>query len=527
MTSLAGTLALVRLNLRRDRVMLPAWLFALVLTLYGSVVSTASVYPTAEARREAAEAIGNSPAVIALYGPATDLGTLGGLATWKPNTFLAVLVALMSMLLVVRHTRADEEAGRLELLGSTAIGRYAALTAALIVAVGANVVLAALMMASLVGQGLPSSGVVALALGFCGVGLVFTAVSAIAAQLTESSRAANGITATVLAVAFLVRAIGDSGQPWLSWFSPIGWAQKLRPFGDLHWWPLVLPAVVAPLLALVAYRLSVRRDLAAGLLPPRPGPAHGALDGPFGLAWRLQRGALLGWAVGFAVAGAAMGGIASGAADLLGDNARVREFLTRVGGEQRIVDSYLATAMGILGIIAAAYAVQAALRLRGEETAQRIEPLLAAGVARVRWVLSHLAVAVLGPAVLLTVAGLAAGLAHGARVGDVTGQVPRVLGGALVQLPAVWVVAGIALALFGLLPRYAAAGWGALMLFLLITEIGPSLRLSGWVLDVSPFTHVPKLPVMPFTVAPIAGLVAVALAFTAVGLVGVRRRDIG
>ncbi len=526
MTGLTGTAALVRLALRRDRVMLPAWLFALVLTLYGSVVSTAAVYPTADARREAAQAIGSSPAVIALYGPATDLGTLGGLATWKPNTFLAVLVALMSMLLVVRHTRADEETGRLELLGSTVVGRHASLTAALIVAAGTNVALAALMTLSVLGQDLPTAGVAALSLGFCGVGLVFAAVAAVAAQLTESSRTANGITATVLGVAFLLRAVGDTGPSWPSWLSPIGWAQRLRPFGDLNWWPLVLPALAVPLLVAVAYRLSGRRDLAAGFLAPRPGPADGALHGPFALAWRLQRGALLGWAVGFALAGAAIGSIASGAGDLLGDNQWVRDFITRFGGEQAIVDSYLATSMGIIGIVATAYAVQAALRLRGEEVAQRVEPLLAGGVGRVRWVLSHLAVAVLGPAVLLTVAGLAAGVAHGIRVGEV-GQVPRVLGGALVQLPAVWVVVGITLALFGLVPRVATAGWGVLVLFLLLTELGPSLRLSRWVLDASPFAHVPKLPVMPFTAAPLVALLAVALAFAAVGLVGVRRRDLG
>jgi ABC-2 type transport system permease protein len=533
MSALTGTGELVRLNLRRDRVMLPAWLAALVVTLYGSVASTAQLYPTAQSREQAAVLIGKTPAVVALYGPATDLGTLGGLATWKPNTMLAVLIAVMSMLIVVRHTRADEEAGRLELVGAGVVGRYAALTAALVVAFGTNLVLAALMAVSLLGQDLPIDGVVALALGFGAVGWMFAAIAAAAAQLTESSRTANGITASALGLAFLLRAAGDtageSGPSWLTWLSPIGWVQKLRPFGDLHWWPLLLPLGLVVLATTVAYLLAGQRDLAAGLLPPRRGPAHAAptLNSPLTLAWRLHRGSLLAWTVGFVIFGSVAGSVASGVGELVGDNPQMREFLQRMGGQQTLVDAYLATTMGIMAIVATAYAVQAALRLRVEENAHRVEPLLATPVGRIRWALSHFGIAVLGPAVLLAAAGLTIGTAHGARTGSIGDQLPRILGSALVQLPAVWVVAGITLAAFGLVPRFATLGWAALVLFLLLTELGPVLDLDKRLLDVSPFRHVPQLPVAEFAVTPPLALVGVALVLTAAGLVGLRRRDLG
>jgi ABC-2 type transport system permease protein len=527
----AGTGALIRLDLRRDRVMLPAWLVALVFTLYISVVSTVRLYPTDQGREQTAAAIGKTPAVLALYGPATDLGTLGGLATWKPAMILAVLTALMSMFLVVRHTRADEEAGRLELLSAGVVGRYAALTAALIVAFGTNVLLAALMMVSLLGQPVPLNGVVALSLGLGGVGCVFAAIAAVAAQLTESSRTANGITASALAVAFLLRAAGDAASEvsWLSWLSPIGWTQKVHPFGDLRWWPLLLPVGLAALATVAAYTFAGRRDLAAGLLPPRLGPASAspALRSAPALAWRLHRGSLLGWAVGFAVLGGVMGSIASTIGDALGDNAALRDFMARLGGTQIMMDAYVATSMGIAAVVAAAFAVQATLRLRAEESAQRVEPLLATRLGRVQWALSHFGIAVLGPAVLLAVAGTAAGLAHGSRVGDVRGQFWRVLGSALVQLPAVWVVAGLTLAVFGLLPRYATVGWAALVLFLLIGELGPTLELNQKLQDISPFVHVPRLPVADLTLLPLLALTLVAAALSATGLVGMRRRDIG
>lgn len=531
-TGLAGTGALVRLNLRRDRVLLPAWLVALVATLYASVAGTADLYPTPESRQQAAAVIAENPAVIALYGPATDLGTLGGLATWKPNTFLAVLVALMSMFLVVRHTRAEEEAGRLELVGAGAVGRHAPLTAAMAVAFGANLLLAALMAVSLLGQDLPRAGVLALSAGFGAVGCVFAAVAAVGAQLTASSRTANGITAGVLGAAFLLRAVGDAaggGASWLSWLSPIGWVQKVRPFGELHWWPLLLPVAMAVLATTAAYLLAGRRDLAAGLLPPRPGPAHAgpALRSAFALAWRLHRGSLLGWVAGFAVLGSAMGSVASSIGGAIGDNRQLSEFLERVGGTTLLVDAYLATSMGIAAVVATAFAVQATLRLRAEEAAQRAEPLLATGVGRTGWALSHYGIAVLGPAVLLAVAGVAGGLAHGARVDDLGRQFPRVFGAAMVQLPAVWVVAGLTLAVFGLVPRYAGAGWAALVLFLLLAELGPTFELDQRVLDLSPFVHVPRLPFAELTVAPLLVLTAVAAAMSAVGLAALHRRDFG
>jgi ABC-2 type transport system permease protein len=534
MTTFAGTGQLVRLALRRDRIMVPAWLVALVLTLYSSVASTVRLYPSEQAREQLAAGIADNPAVIALYGPVTDLSTLGGLATWKPNTILAVLIALMSTFLVVRHTRADEETGRLELVGAGVVGRHAALTAAIVVAAGTNVAMTALMLLSLLGQGLPTSGIAALTLGYGAVGLVFTAVAAVAAQLTESSRTANGIAVTVLAAAFLLRAAGDSagegGPSWLSWLSPIGWVQKAHPFGDLHWWPLLLPLGFAVLATATAYRFAGRRDLAAGLLPPRPGPARasGWLRTSFALAWRLQRGALLGWAVGFAVLGGVLGSIASTIGDVLGDQGGpISEMLQRIGGTRVLTDAYLGTSMGIAALVATAFAVQATLRLRGEEAGQRVEPLLSTRVGRIPWALSHAAIAVLGPAVLLGVAGLAAGLAHGARVGDVGGQLPRLLGAALVQLPAVWVVVGITLALFGLVPRLATAGWGILVAFLLLSEVGPTLKLDQRLLDLSPFVHTPHLPAAPLTLAPLLALTAVAVVLAATGLVGLRRRDIG
>jgi ABC-2 type transport system permease protein len=334
-----------------------------------------------------------------------------------------------------------------------------------------------------------------------------------------------------LGLTYLLRAVGDtagaSGPRWLSWLSPIGWNQQIRAFAGERWWMLLPLVAFAAAVSVGAYALVARRDLGAGLLPDRPGPATAApyLRSPLALAWRLHRATLLGWAAGFVVLGAVLGNIAANLGGLF-DSQQARDFITKLGGEKGLTDAFLATELGFAGVFAAAYGVQAALRLRAEESAQRAEVVLATAVSRLRWAVSHLVLAFGGTAALLALAGLSAGLTHAASTGD-AGQIGRIFGGALVQIPATWVVAGIVVAAFGLAPRAVAAGWAALVVFLLLGELGPLLKLNQWVMDLSPFTHLPKVPGVPLTVTPLAWLLAVAAVLTAAGLAGFRRRDIG
>ncbi len=471
MRSLAGTGVLVRLALRRDRVMLPIWIYALA----ASVLSTAFVfrrlYPTPESREQLAGSVSRNGSLRALYGPLFDL--------------------------VVRHTRAEEEAGRLELVGAGAVGRRAPLTAALITACGANLVLAALVFAGLIVLGEDGIGSLALGLALAAAGWMFAALAAVAAQLTDSARPATGIAGAALGFSYLLRAAGDAagdnGASWLTWLSPIGWTEQIRAFAEERWWVFGLAAAVVIAFVGVAYGLAGGRDLGTGLLPSRPGPAEASprLRNAAALAWRLQRGTLLGWTSGFLVAGAIFGGIAEGVADLVRGNSQLEVIVRRMGGERGIVDSFLASTMGLLGMVAAIYAVQATLRLRAEETGQRAEPVLATAVSRLRWAGSHLVFPAFGTVVLLTAAGLTGGLTHGLRTHDLGSQLPTLVKGALVQVPATWVLAG------------------------------------KRVMDVSPFTHIPRIPGASLSATPLVWLVGVAAAATAAGLVGFRQRDIG
>jgi len=538
---LAGTGALTRLAFRRDRIMLPVWVYVITAAIASNSYSLNKLYPTAADRAALAASGGQNPALVFLYGRMWG-DSLGAVSAWRYGVWASIFAALMSIFLVIRHTRADEEAGRLELVGSAAVGRLAALTAGLLVAVVANVVLTLLLVIVLIALGLPAAGSVAFALAITTCGLAFAAVALLAAQLAVSARAARGIALGALGAAYLLRAVGDAsgagGLSWLTWLSPLGWTEQIRPYTADRWWVLALPLALTAAATAAAYVLAVVRDHGAGLLPDRPGrPAASAWlravrHWPIGLAWRLQRGTLYGWAVGFAFTFAASGAAAKGIGSLLGGSEQLRHAFTRLGGQAGITNAYLAAIMSLAGLAAAAYATSAVLRLRTEETDGQAEPLLATATSRISWGLSHIAVAVVGTAALLAVAGVAAGLGYGLRTGTAGSEVARLLGAAMVQLPASLAVAGAAVVLFGLAPRASVAGaWTVVGVVVLIALFGQVLQLSQWVLDISPFAHVPKLPGAAVTAAstgaPLLWLGLAAVALAAAGLAGLRRRDIG
>ncbi|MGH3487785.1 MAG: ABC transporter permease [Actinopolymorphaceae bacterium] len=525
----AGTWALIRLALRRDRVILPAWIVIFAGLAVGSAAASIELFPNEQSRASAAEAVNAAPALVALYGQVYDVTSLGAVAMIKMISLYALFLAVLAIFTVTRHTRSEEETGRLELVGAGVVGRYAALTAALVVSCGAVVVLGLVTALGLIGVGLPAAGSIAFGLEWIAVACVFATIAAVAAQVTENARTANGIAAAAVGVAFVLRAVGDtSGPGWLTWLSPSGWSTQVRPFAGDRFWVLVIPAVFMIVVVAVAYVLSARRDLGAGLIRQRPGPADAArwLGTPLGLAWRLQRGALLAWTLGFAVGGLIIGNIAASVGDMMEGNDQFRDLLATMGGASGLTDAFFAAVLGLLSVLASAYGVQAALRLRAEESGMRAEPVLASGIARSRWALSHLLIALVGTAWLIVVMGATAGLAHGVQTDDMSGAFGRVVEAALVQIPAIWVLVGIVAALFGLVPRLSSLAWVVLVGFLLLGEFGSLFELNQSVMDVSPYAHVPKLPGGEMSWPPLLWLVGIAAALTVVGLVGLRRRDV-
>jgi ABC-2 type transport system permease protein len=525
-SELTATATLVRFLLRRDRVRIAVWIVAIGALMLSTVASVAGIYPTQASLDRAAAAAQDNAAVVALNGPAIGLRTLGGRVAFESGSFGLVLVALMSVLMIGRNTRAEEESGRVELVRAAVVGRNAPMAAALIVVAAMNVAVGIVVALSLIGQELPTYGSVVFGASFTALGLVFAGIALVAAQVTENTRVVYGVGGALLGLAFALRAIGDSSDGTLSWLSPIGWVQASRAYAGERWWPLALALVVAVALVAGARALVARRDLGAGLVAPRPGPpvASSRLTSPVGLAFRLQRGSLAGWSAGLFFGGLSYGSLGDAIEDLVRDNPALNDFFV-AGGGASLTDSFFGSAMLIMALIGSGYAIQSAQRLRGEEASQLVEPLLATAVSRTAWVAGHLALALAGSLVVLGAAGLGAGVAFAVVSGDAS-QVPRLFVAALVHAPAVWVLVGVTVALFGLVPRAVLAAWAGLAICLVIGMLAEVLDLPGWLTAVSPFEHTPQLPAADLTVGPLAILVAIAAGLVGLGLAAFRRRDL-
>jgi ABC-2 type transport system permease protein len=524
---LTGTAGLVRLALRRDRFLIPAWVGLFAAMAAFSASATVGLYPSEASRIEAANTINSASAAVALYGPIYDPTSLGALSITKLTAVYAALLSILMVMLVVRHTRAEEETGRLELVGAGVVGRSAPLAAALLVVGGASALLGLLAAFGLTRSGLPVSGSLIFGAGWAATGFFFAAVAAVAAQTTTGGRSANGLGFTVIALAYVARAIGDlayAGPGWLSWLSPIGWNQQIRAFAGNRWSVLILPVAGSALLVMAAFALRRRRDLGSGLLQDRPGPGVGNLGSPLSLAWRLQRPLLLAWTAGSAVMALMMGAIAHSVAGML-DSPEMAKVIRQLGGEQGLTDAFLAAVLGLVGTIIAAYGISAVTRLATEESGGHAEAVLAGAAARLGWAASHWLLALTGVAWLMLVTGVATGLGHGLAVGDLS-QVLPITVAALTRIPAAWVLVGLVVAIWGIRPRATAVVWGAYAAFILVGEFGQLWGVPRWAMDVSPFAHSPVLPGPAAELTGMLWLTLVAAALLAVGSAAFRRRDL-
>ena len=521
---MTGTRVFVRAFLRRDRWMMMWWVLGGVLLYFSQAPSADGLYATQAEFDRAAQSMEENVAFIAMTGPARALNTVGGQVAWQSMAFGAIIAGLMSMFIIGRHTRAEEESGRDELVRAAAVGRHAPIMGAVIVAVFANVLMGALVSGSLLAYGLDAEGCLSIGVALILTGLTFTGVALVAAQLTDGTRAMYGITGAALAVSYALRAVGDVAENGLSWLSPIGWGQAMHPFSGERWWPVVLPLVATAVLLLAALALFARRDVGAGLWPSRPGPprAGRGLVSPLGLAWRMQRGSIIGWTVGILLLGVSYGSIGDDVEDLMGSSDLTEQMLQP---GSNITDSFYAFAVVIIAVIAAGFTISSALRPLGEEDAGRVETLLATAQPRRDWLLGHVAMTVLGSVSTLLVGALGLGLGFAMVTGD-TDAITRYLTPMLSYVAPVLLLGALARLLHGVVPRLAFLGWVGLAFCFVVMFFGELLRFPQAVIDASPFSHLAMAPAEDVRWAPVIVILVLAVALSVAGQLAFRRRDV-
>lgn len=523
------------LQARRDRLTLTIWLLGFAVLAAGSVGAVGSEFGAPAERTQVLRLALSTPTLLALRG-APNGGSLGSLTFFQVFTFLAIVVGLLNTFFVVRHTRADEEAGRRELIAAAPIGRAAPLTATLLLGLLLNVAVAVLGALAFTVTPLGAAAAIGAGLAFGATGLAFLGAGLLAAELAPTGRSANGAGVVLVLLAYALRGAGDAlGDPdplhltlipaWPSWVGPIGWGELSYPTTGGPLTPLLLEVALFAVLTACAVLIHARRDLGASVLRVRPGRAAAApsLRGPFALALRVQRGAALAWTVGAALLGAAVGGLVRAVRPAAG-LPQVRAVLESLGGAGGALSAVLVTAvLALVGVLAAAAAVQGVLRLRDEESSGRAEALLARPVSRTRWLLTGAGVG--AGTGLVVVAGATAAMAISlSAIGDGTGAV-RAIGQGAAELPAVLAVAGGATLLIAGLPQIAVlASWTLTAVAIGVGLFGQLLDLPQSVQDLSPFGAVPVVPTGNWTPSVVCVLAAVALA--ALAVLAVRRRDV-
>ncbi len=527
MTALTGTGLLVRQALRRDRILASVWIVLLVVVVYASAAATVDLYPTEADRVRAADAINASPAIVALYGPILVPTSIGELSMTKMTVLYAVFVALLVVVLVRRHTRVEEESGRAELVAGTAMGRPAPLAAAVVEAVIVTLVLGVLTALASGGGGLPWAGSVGFAATWVGIAWVSIGLTALACQVSASARTCAGLAAAGLGAWFALRVVGDLGPEWVSWLSPFGWNTRLRAWSDPRWWVLGLYLLLGAGLLAAAVALRSRRDLGSGLVAARPGPAEGSprLADAVVLAWRVHRTTLWTWTLATAVLGLLMGAVAPTVSDFL-DSEAGRAMIESIGGVGPLQDAMVAAIFSVAAVVITCFAVAVVGHGAGDEQDGRTEQVLATATSRTRAFVATAVIALGGSAWLLAVTGMATVLGMGRDAAGASGPL-GIVAAALVQVPAVWVLAAAALLLYAVGPGWVRLGWGLVVAALVVGEFGDLLHLPDALVELSPYRHVPSMPAEPFDGVQVVALTVVAAALALVAWWRFRERDIG
>ncbi|MEO8221742.1 MAG: ABC transporter permease [Specibacter sp.] len=524
--TMTGFWLCVRFIMRRNWLRLLVWAAVLAVMIPVVYDSQQQAFPT-QAARDAYAQVANTPAVAAMTGLPYAAGSLGGILVIKIWMTLAVALGFASLFLVTRNGRADEEAGRTELLRSSALGRHAYSMANYAVAGGLSLLVGLLVSMLCLSVSLPVASSWVMGASIAGTGLAFVAVAALCGQLSSTSRGANSLGVAVLALFYFIRAGADLQAHGtevgpLSWLSPIGWAQNMRPFGQDNWWPLLALLALAVVGCALALRIETNRDLGMGLLAERPGPARGSalLASPVGLMLRLQRGSLIGWLLGAVVAGAFFGGVAKAMTTALDPaNPFAKAFM---GNSANVLDGIMSLFVMFNGLLAGAFAVQCLAGARGEEANGRLESQLAGALSRYRWLLAQLLVAAAGSALMLLIGGYLTGASsNGAATGS------HMAAASFAYWPAALLMMGVMLFLHGFLPRLSVSlTWAVYGLSALIAMFGPLFSLSDAVIKATPFGAVPRMPIEDFALLPTVVLSAIAVMLAVLGIWRFRTRDI-
>jgi ABC-2 type transport system permease protein len=538
---MSGLGVLLRHHVRRDRLQLIIWILGIGLLALLSTSSIQDTFGDSASRSAVLRLAVANPSILLLRGTPNGAG-LNAFLFFEIFTFLALLAGLMNTFLAVRHTRAEEEFGRAELVGSTPAARTTPTVATVVYGIFVNLALGLGVALFFTVGTKDAAGSFVVGLATAGAGIAFLGVGLLSAQFMRTSRGANGLAAAAVTAAYLFRGIGDAlGMPstdrlhvtpaWWSWLSPIGWGQRTQAFDANTLLPLLLDLALAAASIAVVFVLQARRDSGASLITGRAGraTARRTLSGSLGLTWRLQWPTIIGWCVGGALFGLLAGVLSKAVSEMVGVNATLQRTVASLvpGGHGSLAQIFISAIFVFVGVIAAACAIQVVMRMRQEEVAGTAELILVTRVSRLRWLVDYFVVGTVAIVLVLVSGAVASGLSSVAT-GESAARIGDSFEAAAAQLPAALVYLTALALVFVILPAWTIGlGWTLLAIGTFFGVFGGLIGLPEWARNISPFTHSP-VPLGTSTDWS-GGFWMLAIAVTAgiLASLAVRRRELG
>jgi ABC-2 type transport system permease protein len=515
-----------------------AVLWALVFGVYlaSKAIGFVDLYPTAAARQKIAETFSSNVGIELLLGKAPHAATTAAYAAWNTGGIMVIIGAIWALLLATKYFRGEEDAGRQEIFlsGQTtarraAINIFAGLTVSLSVF---YVVMAVLFMAVGRSHGVDFSTGAALFFALTViVGItLFMMIGALASQLMPTRSRAASLTAVILGVSFLLRALGDvTSAHWLLNITPLGWIEKVQPLADSRPMWLIPVAGLSIVLGLLTIYFAGKRDLGESIIADKATakPRLGLLNSPFGMALRLNRTSSFGWLSGIFITSLLYGLITKSTAQVFSQSASFTKVIHRLAQQAQLSGalSFLGIVFLLQMIIIMAYAASAVAAIRREEAEGYIDNFLVRQTSRVRWLSGRLCVSigVIILAAILTTLGVWLGIVgqhlgisiHTLLLASLNAAVPAIL------------TVGVGVLAFGIWPRLTSIlAYGVLAWSFLVEMVSSGLKLNHWILDTSVLHQVVLAPAVNPRWSINAIIIGIAIMLCLIGTVLFKRRDL-
>ncbi len=525
-----GVKQLARLVVKRDKIRVLIWTISILALSVAVALAYPELFSSPEERIAMAETMRN-PAMIAMVGPGYgfDNYTSGPMFAHSMLLFTALTVGIMNILLVTRHTRKDEEEGRIEMVRSLPVGRLASLRSILSIYFVVNVI-----MSLVVGIGLAVLGIETM--GFNGsllygvvlgvTGFFFATLTALLAQLLSSSRGVIGYSFAFLGLSYILRGIGDISSETLSLISPLGLILRTETYVNNYWWPVIVLFVISLGIAAIAFYLNYIRDLEAGFFKVRKGRTHASkfLQSSLGLSFRLQKTTIIAWLFSMFILGASYGSVFGDMNTFFESSELLQKMLPEAGGLS-LVERFMPMLAIIMAILGTIPTVQMITKLRSEEKNDRTDHIVGRSVSRYKLLGGYYLLGFMVSVVGMFLSGYGMYFAS-AQVMDNPIPLINFLKTGMIYLPAIWVMLSLATFLIGFYPKGIALTWIYLMYSFLVNYLGQLLNLPEIFAKLTPFAHTPQFPVEQITVLPLLVLTLISIGLSVYGFIRYRKRDL-